>query len=312
MTLQTMRYIVEIAGHGSVSGAAAALYMTQSALSGAVKDAERELGIQIFVRTNRGMRLTPDGEDCLRSCREILERSDRFAARYRNRDTSTACFSVSAQHLPFAVRAFNELLGGLTAPRYNTAICEVSTSQLIEDVAAGRSEFGILVVTQEQLGMLLKTLASADLLFNRLMELGTFVFLRREHPLGSRERLSLEQLKPYPYVTYDRSLEPVYFTEETILPEALERRVHVSDRATKMSVIRSSDAFSIGVDLPNFNRDIYFQNRSTELIAIPFSDQREPIFLGYLEKSGHVKTEIGEKYLQLLEKHARKLSLPGT
>ena len=66
MKLQYMRYIVEIAKHNSLSGAAAALYMTQSALSAAVKDVEEELGIQIFVRTNRGVFLTPDGEDSLR------------------------------------------------------------------------------------------------------------------------------------------------------------------------------------------------------------------------------------------------------
>lgn len=116
----------------------------------------------------------------------------------------------------------------------------------------------------------------------------------------------------YPYVTYDRSADPIYFTEETILYEPLERCIHVSDRATKMSVIRSSDAFSIGVDLPNFNRDIYFKDRSTELIAIPFADQTERILVGYLEKNGNIKSEIGQKYIELLGKHLSGLSLPGT
>ena len=48
MTLQNMRYIVAVAQYRSVFRAAAALYMTQSALSAAVKDAEEELGIQIL------------------------------------------------------------------------------------------------------------------------------------------------------------------------------------------------------------------------------------------------------------------------
>lgn len=312
MTLQNMRYIVEVAKHHSVSRAAAVLYMTQSALSAAVKDAEEELGIQIFLRTNRGVKLTPDGEDCLRYCREILEQADRFAARYKNRDTVNTYFSVSAQHLPFAVRAFDELLTDHSPNRYNAAIYEVPTGQLIQDVASGISEFGVLAVTADQLKMLNKTLAAGDLYFTQLACLKTYVFLRREHPLGSEEQLTLNQLKQYPYVTYDRSADPIYFTEETLLYEPLDRCIHVSDRATKMSVIRSSDAFSIGVDLPNFNRDIYFQNRSTELIAIPFADQMEQILVGFLEKNGNIKSEIGQKYIELLGKHLSRLSLPGT
>lgn len=88
--------------------------------------------------------------------------------------------------------------------------------------------------------------------------------------------------------------------------------MHVSDRATKMSVIRSSDAFSIGVDLPNFNRDIYFRKHATELIAIPFADQAEPVLVGYLEKNGHIRTEIGQRYIELLAEHLNSLALPRT
>ena len=124
--------------------------------------------------------------------------------------------------------------------------------------------------------------------------------------------MTLSQLKAYPYVTYDASTDPIYFTEESILYEPLDRCVHVSDRATKMSVLRSSDAFSIGVDLPNFNQDIYFKNRTTELIAIPFADQSAPILVGILERTRHLRSEIGQSYIELLRKHLSELSLPGT
>lgn len=312
MTLQNMRYIIAVAKYQSVSKAASALYMTQSALSAAIRDAESELGIRIFLRTNRGVILTPNGEDCLRYCQEIVEKSERFAARYKNRDTENTYFSVSTQHLPFAVRAFDELLTTFAPERYTTGIYEVPTAQLIQDVGTGKSEFGILAITEEQNKMLQKTFLASDLFFTPLANLKTYVFMRKDHPLGNEPALTLEQLASYPYVTYAHSADPIFFTEETILYEPLDRCVHVSDRATKMSVIRSSDAFSIGVDLPNFNRDIYFQNRSTELIAVPFADQSELIQTGYLEKNNHIQTDIGSKYLTLLKKHIQKLTLPGT
>ena len=88
------------------------------------------------------------------------------------------------------------------------------------------------------------------------------------------------------------------------------RNVHVSDRATKMSVIRSSDAFSIGVDLPNFNQDIYFKRRNTEMVAIPFADQPEPILVGVLTKNGQELSETGRRYIDLLKEHIEKLRVP--
>lgn len=312
MTLQSLRYIVEIAKHKSFSKAASTLYMTQSALSASVKDIEEELGIQIFLRTNRGIRLTPDGEDCLTYCKEIIERSDRLSTRYKNRDTLHTYFSVSTQHLPFAVRAFNELLTTSAPNHYHMAIYEVSTAELLEHVAANKSEVGVLAVPEDQLRMLHKSFYAKDLFFVQTAQLSKYVFLRRNHPLGNCDSLTIEQLKSYPFVTYDRLSAPIYYTEESILYEPLDRCIHVSDRATKMSVIRTLDAFSIGIDLPNFNRDIYFKNRSTELIAIPFIDQSDPIIVGYLEKNGHVLSENGSRYIELLSKHIQNLALPGT
>ena len=77
-----------------------------------------------------------------------------------------------------------------------------------------------------------------------------------------------------------------------------------------MSVIRSSDAFSVGVDLPNFNQDIYFKRRNTEMVAVPFADHPEPILIGVLTRNGKSPTEIGERYVELLKSHIEKLRVP--
>ena len=55
MTLQQLRYLIEIAACGSISQAAHNLYTSQSSLSVAVKDVEAEMGVTIFERSNRGI-----------------------------------------------------------------------------------------------------------------------------------------------------------------------------------------------------------------------------------------------------------------
>ena len=316
MTLQNLRYVIEVANSRSFSKAAQVLFMSQSALSTAVREVEDELGTRIFLRTNRGVTLTTDGEDCLKYCREIIERSDYLLSRYHSRNDSRANFSVSSQHLPFAMRAYQELLNTHMPEEYNAAIRENNTSAVLHDVSSERSELGIAVFQEEQLELMRRSLYVHDLQFTELERINTFVFVRKLHPLAGHESLSLRDLQEYPFVTYDQDETPNYYSEEFCPYSSFGKHIHVCDRATKMYVIRSSDAFSIGVDLPNFNLDIYFQKQVTGvgaalLAAIPFADQVQPVKVGYLSKNGHALSPLAELYIRLLVEQIRKLTLPG-
>ena len=197
MTLQNLRYVVEVANSRSFSRAARSLFMTQSALSSAIRDVEDELGITIFRRTNRGVQLTPDGEDCLKHCKEIIERADYLSIRYQSRNSLRTYFSVSAQHLPFAVRAFDELLDHFAPAGYDVAIRETETARILHDVSTGRSEIGVAALAEKQLSLINKSLYIHDLSFTELARLSTYVFMRRRHPLAERDRLSLDDLRPF-------------------------------------------------------------------------------------------------------------------
>ena len=310
VTLQNLRYVVEVANSQSFSKAAQSLFMTQSALSAAIRDVEAELGITIFRRTNRGVQITPDGEDCLKYCKEIIERADYLSIRYQNRGSVRTYFSVSSQHLPFAVRAFDELLEKLDAASYDVAIRETETMHILHDVSTGRSALGVVAMTDRQFALINKSLYIHDLSFSELARLNTYVFMRRRHPLADRDALTLDDLRPYPFVTYDQNQAPDYYSEESLFFAPMMKNIHVSDRATKMSVIRSSDAFSVGVDLPNFNQDLYFKRRNAEMVAIPFADHPEPVQIGVLTRNGRPLAEIGRQYVELLKSHIERLRVP--
>ena len=314
MTLQNLRYIVEVANSRSFSKAAKVLFMSQSALSTAVKEVEDELGTRIFLRTNRGVILTADGEECLKYCREIIERSDYLLSLYHSRNETRTSFSVSSQHLPFAMRAYQELMS-VMPDEYNAAIREGNTSAVLHDVSSDRSELGIVVFQEEQLDLMRRSLFIHDLQFNELANLSVFVFVRKLHPLAASKSLSLRDLQEYPFVTYDQDETPNYYSEEFCSFLSFKKHIHVSDRATKMFVIRNSDSFSIGVDLPNFNLDAFFRNRvpeieTVQMTAIPLADQVLPAKVGYLIKNGHSPGLLAEEYMKLLNKQIELLQLP--
>ena len=73
MTLTQLKYAITVAESGSMNEAAKELFISQPSLSSSIKDLETETGVQIFRRTNRGISLTPQGEEFLGYARQVVE-----------------------------------------------------------------------------------------------------------------------------------------------------------------------------------------------------------------------------------------------
>ncbi|MBD8972864.1 MAG: LysR family transcriptional regulator, partial [Clostridiales bacterium] len=106
MTLTQLRYAITVANANSMSEAARTLFISQPSLSAAVKELEEETGIELFRRTNRGISLTPDGEEFIGYARQVVEQYELMENKYISKQQTKKKFSVSMQHYAFAVNAF--------------------------------------------------------------------------------------------------------------------------------------------------------------------------------------------------------------
>ena len=73
MTLQQLRYITTVADTGTITEAAKKLYISQPSLTNAIHELEKEMGITIFNRTNKGIFISREGEEFLGYARQVLE-----------------------------------------------------------------------------------------------------------------------------------------------------------------------------------------------------------------------------------------------
>ncbi|GAA3074862.1 LysR substrate-binding domain-containing protein [Pseudonocardia yunnanensis] len=95
MELRQLRYLVAIADSGNVGRAAEALYVSQPAVSYALKGLETELGVRLFDRHRAGVTLTAAGGDVLAEARRVLQHADRVvAAAERHRRGETGVLRV--------------------------------------------------------------------------------------------------------------------------------------------------------------------------------------------------------------------------
>ena len=164
ISLQQLRYIIEVAECGSINAASQQLYVSQPTLSATIKDTEQELGISIFNRTNRGITLTSEGTEFIGYARQILEQFDLFEARYLNAHSSNGGrLSISSQHYAFCVQAFVDLAEEYDQEEYDFSLRETRTANIIDDVKDYRSELGILYLSDFNSKVLTKTFSDAGL-----------------------------------------------------------------------------------------------------------------------------------------------------
>ena len=72
MTLQQLRYVIEVAKTGSMNVAAKQLFVSQPSLSMAIRELENDVHISIFERTTKGVVITAEGEEFLGYARQII------------------------------------------------------------------------------------------------------------------------------------------------------------------------------------------------------------------------------------------------
>ena len=204
MTLQQLKYAITVAQTGTITEAAEKLYISQPSLTNAIHELEKEMNIEIFTRTNKGIIVSKDGEDFLGYARQVLEQAAVLEDKYKGGGGGKKKFCISTQHYSFAVNAFVDLIKKYGQDEYDFSIRETQTYEIIEDVAKMNSELGIIFMDDFNDVVLNKILKSNDLEFHQLYSAKPHVFISRRHPLAGKQIITNEQLEAYPYLSYEQ------------------------------------------------------------------------------------------------------------
>ena len=301
MTLQQLRYVTAVAETGTISGAAKALFISQPSLTAAIQELEREMGITIFLRTNRGVVLSREGDEFLGYARQVLMQAELLEDRYSVQSSHRQQFAVSAQHYNFAARVFARVVRDMGGERYSMTFRETTTYEVIEDVGRMRSEVGVLVMTEQNGEVLRRLFREYELTYTELVQKDATVYVDKNHPLAGRGEVTEEELAPYPCVTFEQGTHnAVFFSEDISMPAVTPRHILVRDRATANDLAREIDAYqpSIGLD-DEVSRTVY---ASAMLLLKP----RKRVSLGYIVRNHMLLSPMAQAYIQAMEEYAEK------
>ena len=305
MTLQQLSYAIAISEAGSLNKASEVLYVSQPSLTESVKELEKELGISIFIRSGRGVTLTPEGSDFILYARQVINDYSELVERFDSSKNFKKKFGVSTQHYSFAVKAFVELVRDNDTSRYELAIRETRTQEVISDVSNLKSEIGIIYLSEFNKRAIGKLLRAAGLEFHPLINCDAYVYLWSGHPLAKKKSITFEDLKEYPCLSFEQGDSSFYYAEEILSTKDYSRIIKACDRATILNLMVGLNGYTLcsGIICEELNGDDY--------LAIPFKadedDSESKMQIGYITRKNTVPSRLGKLYIEKINEYLNKV-----
>jgi DNA-binding transcriptional LysR family regulator len=301
MTLQQLKYVLEVANKGSISEAAKSLFISQPSLSNAIKELEKEINITIFTRCNRGIAVSNEGAEFLGYARQVIQQSDLLEEKYLKAEPAKQRFCISTQHYTFTANAFVELVKEFGGSEYEFAIRETKTYEIIEDVKNLRSELGVIYLSNYNETVILKLLKESNIRFSELFTAKPHVFISVNHPLADKKIIQLDELEEYPCLSFEQGeYNSFYLSEEILSTRSVKKSIRVSDRAAIVNFMIGLNGYTISSGV--FPKYLHGE----QIIAIPL-DVDENIKVGVIVHKDVTMTKLGEIYLDALKKIAQEL-----
>ncbi len=227
MELRHLRYFVAVAEEQNVTRAAARLHVSQPPLTRQIHDLEHELGVALFERTGKTIKLTDAGRVFLTEARAALQRVadavktvQAAAAREQGELHVGYAPSPTIQLLPAVLRAFQKI-----APKVRVRLHDHSSPEMLAGLREGRLHAAFMMQPTRP--------AARGIKFAALRALPIGVVVPPEHPFVRRRAVSLPDVLAEPLVGYSPDQYTDYY-------EFLERHVGLKSKRVHFAEVCDS------------------------------------------------------------------------
>ncbi len=192
--LQAFRAVAEL---GSFRKAAEVVNISQPALSRRIDKLEEALGVPLFERTTRSVKLTTVGRVFARSAEQLLDDLDvallsiRDVSSSRLGHVTIACVpSVAYYFLPNLIASYHRRF-----PRIRVKLLDASANEVLSAVINGEADFGVSFMGSQE----------PEIEFKMLLQERFVAACRRDHPLARKKRITWNELYAHEYVSVDKT-----------------------------------------------------------------------------------------------------------
>lgn len=305
MNFQQLNYVTQLYRYKSFNQAAKALFVSQPALSRAIKKLENELGIVIFHRSNTGITVTPEGEKFINSINSVMSQINQLTSVNLGLEDPMKTFRVTSTPSSFVAESFLKfclMYQNIEAFRFRLNITELS--KVIDDVFRNRADLGIAFLGTYYDELWKKVIIGKGLNYTRIGSLNLSVLISNKDPLAKHDSLELQQLKDYCFVRNHArdhdGTEELFLDVFNLIDSATQKKAIQSfDREITYQILSRTKSFTLAY---NHHRDYA---KRFDLTCIPLSSPIISTEIGFIYKN---RNSLDEKVLKFMEIYQQELA----
>jgi DNA-binding transcriptional LysR family regulator len=234
MELRHLKYFVAVAEEQNITRAAARLHVSQPPLSRQIHDLEDELGVTLFERGPKAVRLTKAGKLFLPEARAVLQRAEGAIQAVKNVRAQELNVgyapSPTLEVLPAALRRYRKI-----ESEVQVLLHDLSTGEMLAGLRDESLDLALLVIDH--------TRTTPELRLEKLTEFPMGVLLPLDHPLSRAQAIRVEEIAGDDFIAYSEREYPDYHTFLTKLFRSTKRKPHIAaqvDGATSLTTAVAS------------------------------------------------------------------------
>ena len=240
MNILQMKYAVEVAKAGSLNKAAQTLLIAQPNLSRSIKELEGELGITIFDRSSKGMKLTLEGEEFIGYAQNILHQIEQMEKMYKDTSVPKQRFSISVPRASYISEAFARFSCQLSPESAEVFYKETNSQRTIRNLLENDYRLGIIRYAENYDQYFRAMLDEKELNYETICEFTYQLLMSCEHPLAQKTNIAFDDLRPYIEIAHADPYVPSLPLSKVVkeeLPDNINRRIFIYERASQFDLL---------------------------------------------------------------------------
>ena len=299
-----MKYATEVAKTGSLNKAAEKLFMAPPNLSRSIKELEADLGITIFERSQKGVTLTPEGDEFIGYAKSLLKQIDHIEGLYKENSVKKQRFSISVPRASYIAEALVDFSKELGKEAVEIFYKETNSQRTINNILNHDYKLGIIRYAENYDKFFKTMLEEKGLAYEMVTEFSYKLVMSAESSLAKKENITFDDLTNFIEVAHADPYVPSLPLSKVVkeeLPDNIERRIFIFERASQSDLLsRNKETFMWVSPIPEDTLKKY------NLVQVDCVDNKKVYKDILIYKKGYKLTELDKKFITALCDAKRK------
>ena len=299
-----MKYATEVAKTGSLNKAAEKLFMAPPNLSRSIKELEADLGITIFERSQKGVTLTPEGDEFIGYAKSLLKQIDHIEGLYKENSVKKQRFSISVPRASYISEALVEFSKDLGKEPVEIFYKETNSQRTINNILNHDYKLGIIRYAENYDKFFKTMLEEKGLAYEMVTEFSYKLVMSAESSLAKKENITFDDLTNFIEIAHADPYVPSLPLSKVVkeeLPDNIERRIFIFERASQSDLLsRNKETFMWVSPIPEETLNKY------NLVQVECVDNKKVYKDILIYKKGYKLTELDKKFITALCDAKRK------